>query len=54
MAKTFIERIEEDIRRAEAGERILSEEPDFVLLRDDSGIKDDSKFIPVSKSHCRP
>ena len=52
MAKTFIERMRDDIRRARAGENILSEEPSFVLLSDDNESAKGSgrNFITVSKS----
>lgn len=52
MAKTFVERIRDDIRRARAGENILSEEPSFVLLPDDHESAKESarNSITVSKS----
>ena len=53
MAKTFIERLRDDIRRARAGENILTEEPGFVLLPDDhknAAREERANFITVSRS----
>src|SRR5947208_1000251 len=54
MAKSFVELIRDDIRRARAGENILTEEPCFVLVPDDHGTAQTSaraaNTIPVSKS----
>ena len=56
MAKSFMELIKDDIRRARAGENILTEEPGYVLIPDDNrGAKGTARhahahIIPVSKS----
>ncbi len=56
MTKSFIELIREDIRRARAGENVLTEEPGFVLVPDGhltgkaTSRDGRSNTIPVPKS----
>lgn len=56
MAKSFSDLIRDDIKRAHAGQNILTEEPNYVLVPDGhrsaiaSARADRANTIPVSKS----